>query len=393
MTALTPFTPAPLEAAWDEALGRALGRSVHPDALGTMVARQAARYRGEAVALSAADSLAARLRFWFPRDLTKVARPVAELVRARALPPRPLRVLDLGAGLGATSLGLLRALAGRHPVASITAVDVDPAALALLQRVYTEAVGAGLLPGDVALRTQCLDLAAPGAVESLPPNDLVLFGLAGVEVTAHLADESARGDALAALYARALDRAAPDGALLVLEPATRAVSRALHRARQRLLDQGVTVFSPCPHAGPCPMLARDRDWCHEDLDHVALPPWAVPLAVAAGLRWEGPTWSYLVLRRDGITLRGALAETSTLVRAVSRPLESKGKTELALCGDVGDGRTALRAMELHRDARHRDGPRLADLTRGDLLRLAPGPLPEAEKSLRLNPARWTRVDL
>src|SRR3712207_8562489 len=59
-----------------------------------------------------------------------------------------------------------------------------------------------------------------------------------------------------------------------------------------------TVFAPCLHAASCPMLAIETEWCHEDLA-VDLPPWTVPLARAAGLRWQGLTFSYLVLRKDG----------------------------------------------------------------------------------------------
>ena len=102
--------PRPLEAAWQSVLEGSLGRTVQPRPLAVMVERLSARYRGEAVVLAHADEMAARAMFWTPRDLPKVHRAVAELVYAKALPERPLRVLDLGAGLGATSMGFLRAL-------------------------------------------------------------------------------------------------------------------------------------------------------------------------------------------------------------------------------------------------------------------------------------------
>ena len=51
---------------------------------------------------------AARLLFFLPRDVLKTAAWARDA--ARAAPTRPLRVLDLGAGLGATSIGFADAL-------------------------------------------------------------------------------------------------------------------------------------------------------------------------------------------------------------------------------------------------------------------------------------------
>lgn len=384
-TALWP--PAPLEDAWRTCLESTLARSLSTESLGRMVSRQAARYRGESAAIAQEDSHAVRLLFWFPRDLGKVARPVAELVRAGALPARGLRVLDLGAGLGATSLGVLRALAGTHLVASIDAVDVDGPALSMMQKVYARAVERGLLPGGVKLTTHTLDASKA----KLPPGpyDLVVFGLAAVEITAHLRDEGERGRAMAKLFHEALRHTTDDGALVVIEPAAKEAARALHHARQTLLADGVTVFSPCLHARACPMLETARDWCHEDHEDAALPDWLVPVAKAAGLRWEGPTWSYLVLRRDGKTLRHAVdREGMVALRAVSKPVVTKGKTEVMLCGDRSP-RTGIDAFELDRAAKGGAGPRLRDLQRGDLLAVQTASIPlETGRPLRLSPDLW-----
>src|SRR5580700_2681488 len=95
-------------------------------------------------------------------------------------------------------------------------------------------------------------------------------------------------------------------------------TRHSHRVRDAVLStpatappssrSPVTVFAPCLHAAPCPALARDSDWCHEDLD-VDLPGWLVPVAKAAGLRHEGLTFSYLVLRgAEGRGERGGLLD-------------------------------------------------------------------------------------
>lgn len=378
--------PAPLEDRWEAALAAALGRRIDPKALAVMVARQSARYRGEDVALAAGDGLAARTLFWFPRDLGKVALPLGELVAAGALPVRPLRMLDLGAGVGATSLGAIRALRGLREVAHVTAIDRDPAALALLRRVLDAAAGESLLPRPGELVTEARDLTAPEWNRGLGRFDLVTVGLALVEVTR---DATARAERLAALLDAALAHVADDGALVVIEPATRDEARALQKAREVLVARGVTVFAPCPHARPCPMLVRPHDWCHEDLADFTLPPWLVPVARAAGLRWEGLTFAYLTLRRDAQTLAAAIVPAGRrALRLLSPPIVTKGKTELIACGDLPRPEASARLMELARTARGAERS-LADCARGELLDVDPAAL-ASEGPLRVSPTQWRR---
>ena len=71
----------------------------------------------------------------------------------------------------------------------------------------------------------------------------------------------------AAWLARLCELLSDDGALIVLEPALRAQSRALQRVRGVLASVAGPphVFAPCLHRGACPLLERERDWCHEQL--------------------------------------------------------------------------------------------------------------------------------
>ncbi len=378
---LSDFSSPDLEPAWESVLRGALGRTLDHRSLGTMVSLQAARYRGESVPLAPRDSLAARALFWLPRDLPKTERPIAELLFAKALPDRALRVLDLGAGLGASTLGALRTLRGRAFVRSVTLVDSDPEALGLGSRITEGAMREGLVE-RVPVETMAADLSSPEAIDALPKCDLALLGLTAVEITRVAGDEHARGAALAELLRRCLGRVADDGALVVIEPATREDSRALHRARAELTG----VFAPCVQYGECPMLARERDWCHEDLAERGLPKWLVPVAKAAGLRWEGPTYAYLTLRNDGRTLRDALPsrEGETVARVVSWPLRTKGKTEATLCGDF-EGASGRKVMELDCDAKGvAESERLAGLARGDLVAVD-------SSAKRVTPGQWRRA--
>jgi ribosomal protein RSM22 (predicted rRNA methylase) len=156
-----------------------------------------------------------------------------------------------------------------------------------------------------------------------------------------------------------MDRA---GALVIIEPALRQTSRALHRLRDQLLTRGAAhVFAPCTRAAaPCPALADERDWCHEDRP-LALPPRTAALAAATGLRDTGVKFSYLVLRRDPSPLVAAPPDRTAL-RVVSEPQKAKGRRELTACGEAGW--VPLRLLTRHRTDRNRPFERAR---RGDVL--------------------------
>lgn len=330
-----------------EARRRGWPSAAEPERLGPMVRAVSEAYNrdGHADALSPRTRLAARLGFFLPRDIPKASGAVRE-VAARGWIPADARVLDVGAGLGATTFGLARVVGEGIRV---TAVDKDAAALELFRA----------LAEPIRLDTYCLDLArAP-----LPPGpfDVVLLGQVLSEHSAGLLDA-------------AVERLAPAGLLVVVEPALRDRTRALMAERDRLVARGLRVVAPCLRAGPCPMRSRPADWCHEDLD-VDLPPWLVPVARAAGLRWEGLTFAYFVGRREGDTLADQLGPG--VARVVDRPRPSRGKHELVLCGPAHAAET-VRRLDRHATSVNRAW---AEARRGDVLRVAPGAIgPDTEVS-------------
>lgn len=273
-----------------------------------------------------ADLLAARLLFSFPRDVPKAAGALRELAAVGHLPPGPFSVLDLGSGPGAASWGIAR-VAERAFGGPITAtlIDSDPGALDLARAIALGAPG----KAPVAIKTVVGDVRQP------PPGvfDVVI----AMQVLSELDRELEPTDRLAAhakLVLRWLDRTAVNGSLVIVEPALRDRARHLHALKPALIAGGATVFAPCLHAGPCPL--AERDWCHEDLP-VDLPDRLVPAARAAGLRWERATYAYLILRRDGATLRTAINGAAPLARVVGSPPKSKGKRDHVLCGGVFAG--------------------------------------------------------
>ncbi len=290
-----------------------------------------------------AADLAARALFFTVADAAKVMLPVTELSDRGLLPDRGLRVADLGAGVGAMSLGLLACLPGHKLI--IDAIDRDRAALGLFS------AAAAALPESWNSR---LELACATAdVAAWRPEasyDLVLLGSVVNELDVATAQ---------ALIGRVLAHLAEDGAAIIIEPALRETSRALHRLRDWLLESDMaSIFAPCVRGvAPCPALADADDWCHEDRA-TSLPRQAARLANATGLRQHGAKFSYLVLRRDG---QGRLAAGEG-VRVVSKVRKLKGRREGFVCGAAG--RYPLRLLKRNRSAANRA---FEHARRGDIL--------------------------
>lgn len=381
----------PLEARWQEVLDSVL-RSMRGSGLTTRdVARLAPKVEELSRAYNTARAegrrtklpLEARIAFSFPRDVPKGAGAVRELVASGVLtipPDRPLRVLDLGAGLGAMTWGLVRALAAAGASGRIEAllVDEDEEVLASAAAIGRAARAAfGTEPIDLSFITQVESLGRAMKSEGAKSDgwtggrhDVVILGQVLSEIDPR-SDPATRLESQAALVRHALDTmVAADGALVIVEPALRERTRHLHALRDRLLEGGaVSVFAPCLHSASCPMLAIETEWCHEDLP-VDLPPWTVPLARAAGLRWQGLTFSYLVLRKSGVEPRADAGGERARFRAVSDLLRSKGKVELFICREDG---ARQRIRRLDRDAAAEQGVPFEELRRGDIVTLSSPP--------------------
>jgi SAM-dependent methyltransferase len=389
-----PLPDATLDALAAIARHRRLPSLDEPSKLAPHVAALAAAYNDDALrGLGPGRHLAAKLGFYFVRDVPKVAGAAREAIalgRLRLDPKEPLRVLDLGAGLGASHRGLARALdaAGHTGTLDVLALDQDEAALELLRDV------AKLVPreGGVSLHVRA-DVRPMDRVTGHKARarfDVILLGQVLTELDLDLATREREGDRvqkhLALVRALAGDLLADDGTILIVEPALKPRARHLQRLRDAIVSlatttaparEALSIVAPCLHRGRCPLLGREADWCHEDLP-IDLPPRLIPIAKAAGLRWEGLTFSYLALGARGPTLGDALhaaLPAAKLVRGVSGALVSKGKRELVVCGDPlreqadeAYGPHGARVGRLDREESRENAP-FAEAGRGDLLAL------------------------
>ncbi len=342
-------------AEWEEALWAAAREALpegalDPRSLAAAVVARSDRYTRDRGSMGAplaprdrARDLAARALFFTVADAAKVAVPLAELAARGLVPGRePLRLLDAGAGCGAMTLGVAAALPER--ALEVTAVDRDAAALDLFARTTA------LRPeARIGLRT------VAGDVQASPtgPFDLVLAGTVLNELPA--------GDRLPAVRAL-LGRVAAGGALIIVEPALRETTRALHVVRDAVIEAGdAHVFAPCTRKGaPCPALADERDWCHEDRPF-SPPPRLGWLIRQIGLRREGLKFAYLTLRRESAE-QVPVEVGRRALRVVSGPLDQKGTVQRIVCGE--EGRVHLRVLKRDRTDQNRA---LGEARRGDVL--------------------------
>jgi ribosomal protein RSM22 (predicted rRNA methylase) len=345
---MTWIVPVELEHAIYGAARAALGDApLASPALTAAIIDRSARYTSERDELARprdrTGDLAARAVFFTIADAMKIAIPLRELASRGALPAgRPLRFVDLGAGCGAMTLGLLATL---DLALDVVAIDQDAPALAIAKPAITDFAARRGVALSITTRT------GDATKLELPRADLIVMGTLLNELP---------HDAALAVVERALAAIGDDGAVIVIEPALRETSRALHAIRDAVITRETGhVFAPCTRrAAPCPALTDPRDWCHEDRA-LQLPPNTASLARLTHLRDSGMKFAYLVLRKTPLDL---VAAGDSAWRVVSAPMPAKGKLEVIGCS--AHGRIPLRLLKRNRDARNRDFER-AD--RGDVL--------------------------
>ena len=283
---------------------------------------------------------AAYRAYFLPVNLSKVQVLLDELPsdNVAGASDRPMAVLDLGCGPGTGSLALLDWLWHRKPERakslSVLAADSSPAPLQETKKLweaYCQEVGIA----SMGLRCVGGNLEHPlkgdlgKQIAKGEPYDLIIMANCLNELFATASDPPAER---AAVVGQLLPFLAPQGTIMIVEPALRQTARALHQVRNHLLKQGLcTVYSPCLHEGLCPALDHPDDWCHEER------PWQAPPAIAAidrkvGFIKDALKFSYLLLRTDGRTI---VPRSSQTFRVVSELRELKGDTRAWLCNELG----------------------------------------------------------
>ena len=210
----------------------------------------------------------------------------------------PLRILDVGAGVGGPALGIHDFLPDD---ALVDYHAVEPSAAATVLESLLDTTGRNFRPTIHRSTVEALDLSTlvsdcPGGFDAAEGDardfDIVLFS----NVLSELDDP-------VPVVESALDVLASDGAILALEPADLNTATTLRRVERAVVSStGATVYAPTlrlwPDAEP-----SDPGWSFDARPDVAVPSFQSRLAAGASDpdAFTNPTvqFAYAVLRLDG----------------------------------------------------------------------------------------------
>ena len=274
---------------------------------------------------------AAYLNYFLPVNLSKIQVLLNEM--PVVLADEPFSVLDLGSGPGTGALAVLDWWHGRGNVSGLSVVAVDRSMTALQQAesLWRKYCRTANLTG-ASLQACKVDVGRTGWVKDVEPRvpfDLIILANCLNETHADATDPIAMRSSL---VTELLARLAPQGTLMIVEPALRETSRALHQVRDRLLqEKRCTVYSPCLHENNCPALINPYDWCHEER------AWEPPAFIQeidgeVGFIKDALKFSYLLLRKDGKTI---VDRRPDVYRVVSELRHLKGEKRAWLCNETG----------------------------------------------------------
>jgi ribosomal protein RSM22 (predicted rRNA methylase) len=274
---------------------------------------------------------AAYLQYFLPVNLAKIQVLLNEM-------PTPevgerFSVLDLGSGPGTGALAVLDWWHQREMphVLSVTAVDGSAVALGQARQLWDRYCQTAATR-SIDLQTYKVDLERRAGLQQVRQHglfDLILVANCLNELYADVQDLI---EMRASLVTEALSLMAPNGTMMILEPALRETSRTLHQVRDRLLQaKHCAVYSPCLHENGCPALINPYDWCHEERT------WDPPAVIQeideqVGFIKDALKFSYLMLRKDGKTI---VERRSDVYRVVSELREMKGEKRAWLCNEQG----------------------------------------------------------
>ena len=273
----------------------------------------------------------AYLQYFLPVNLSKIHVLLNEMPAPEV--GEEFSVLDLGSGPGTGALAVLDWWHERRVTGALSIVAVDCSSVAHRQakQLWIHYCRIASI-AEASLRTCESDIERNAWLEQVgkgTPFDLIILANSLNEMYADAKDPIT---ARAGLMTEVLSLLAPHGTLMIVEPALRETSRALHQVRDRLLQEKLcTVYSPCLHEKSCPALINPDDWCHEER------AWDPPASIQeideeVGFIKDALKFSYLLLRRDGKTI---VEPRSDMYRVVSELRELKGEKRDWLCNEQG----------------------------------------------------------
>lgn len=307
--------------------------------------------------LDSKEARDAYLVYFTTTNLLKAVPPLREFFGFGGIKmPAQLNVLDLGCGTGAAAWGLLAFLdeiSSAVPL-SLTFADIVKENLAICRKFLSHfEKGKRIYVSYTHTDLSGSSLTFESLTENSPYQLIMMMN------TLNELSEENDGTLLQSLLGM-LDT---NGAIVIIEPASREESRRLLRFRDKAVGKGATVFSPCTHQLPCPALVKEGDWCHTKIE------WERPEFIKiideqiGNLRLSLKS-SYIVLTKNGRTLATDLGQNG-LSRIVSEVFIEKGRRRAYLCNEEGSNEYVMNLRD--KGPANKD---FLDSTRYDLVKVS-----------------------
>jgi ribosomal protein RSM22 (predicted rRNA methylase) len=275
------------------------------------------------------DERDAYLAYFTTTNLLKLWPPIRELARSGFFERRDtLTHLDLGTGPGAAIWSLATFLASEYPDVRLrtTALDNVQGNLDTVTR-FSKSLKRQLSP-------EALDVTTHR--RQLPKLDLPASETFDLITLMNVVNELPE-DADTSLISALRERLTEQGAAIMIEPSAKEPSRRALRFRDRMVEHGFTVYSPCTRTGGCPALLDDDDWCHTAFE------WERPDFIRAiddltgNLRLTLKS-TYAVFVRQDLNLSDLLQgyrDYTAAGRVVSDLFKEKGRARSFVCNQRG----------------------------------------------------------
>ncbi len=272
----------------------------------------------------------AYLLYFTTTNFLKVIQPISEWLPY--FKGDTVRILDLGCGTGAATWGLLHYLStNEHSIKKVEIVFADyiKENLDICKKLFT----LQLVEIEIHADYHQIDIKDDRVVKKVfgePKFNLIIMMNTLNELPEEGDDE--RINTFTSLLA-------DDGALLIIEPASKGESRRLLSFRDTAVWKKMTVYSPCTHQMNCPALIKADDWCFNEVEWER-PEFIRYIDDEVGNVRLSLKYTYIFLTKNDATLHGNLG-LSDASRIVSDVFAEKGRTRAMICDANGRGEHTL----------------------------------------------------
>lgn len=292
------------------------------------------------------------LVYFLPVNFLKIVRVMRE-IPADDLMNGQIRILDIGSGPGTNMLGMMHFFESQLESGKLKNISLDFTLIdqnfSILKTalLFHDAYRDHLQKRFPGFKSTCTiknyDLRRGGVHRFLGSYKFHYITMSNV--LNEFSDRGAQIKMVSELWNENLDAA--KGKMVLIEPATKRVSRDLQAVRDAMVveTKKAYVLSPCLHQEICPLnLFNKRDWCHFYFTWKR-PAFIERIDRLIGNKKDFLATAHLLLSKNPPKRLNAEPDQW---RVISNVLPSRGKKEMILCGPLG--RYHVTRLDRHRSA-------------------------------------------